>query len=700
MSGAFQALYICTMKKTLEQIAKLLIYTTFIVPIVVVSSSFIFPFVVPKILLFRSLVIMMLGCYGLLLYINFDEYRPRLNLVSGAVLVFLASFALSTIFGVDSYHSFWDNHERMLGLFTIIHYVVYFLVCSSVFKKWTDWKWALRLFLLGGSIVMLIGVLQRVDPFLLLNQGNDRVASTLGNAIYVGGYGLFLFFVALLLILKENSILWRWLEIFMGVLALLGMFYSGTRGSFLGWAFGLFFAAVCYILLFKQRPKLRLGLGILIAVGCLGAVVIFLNRDQPWVRNMPSIGRLATISLSGDSQTRFIAWKIAWDSWKQRPIFGWGPNNFFYAFNQFYNPHSLAFGYGETWFDNAHNIILNTLSVQGAVGLVSYLSIFAVSLYVVFRNKNRDQGNYHLAIMCGAFLMAHLVQNITVFENPTSYLYFFFWLALVSRLFAYSETADEVVEKQNRSTVAAASPDHKIGWGAVGMVGAGVLLIIFIFNIQPARANVKTLAALESFERDPVGGIPAFREALQFNSPHIDDIRSDLSRTAIEALSSSLQKIAPSDANEILDMIHEALEANLIMHPMDIRVYMLLAQTDQLRYVVNHDPRILLEAEAALDKAITYSPHRQQFIYMSAIMKAQFGKRDEAIRLMEQTITDDPKIAEGYWRLAYIYYLFKDNAKGLEVINSAKAQGLVFDAQGSQVEAMLTAPQAAPGTKK
>jgi uncharacterized membrane protein len=86
----------------------------------------------------------------------YQEFRPRMTIVNGAVIAFILSFAISTFTGVDPYHSFWDNHERMLGLFTIAHYVAYFFVASSVFKNWTEWKTALRWFLAAGSIVMVL----------------------------------------------------------------------------------------------------------------------------------------------------------------------------------------------------------------------------------------------------------------------------------------------------------------------------------------------------------------------------------------------------------------------------------------------------------------------------------------------------------------------------------------------------------------
>ena len=133
-------------KKNLGIVIKWFIYATFFVPLLVVPTSFIFPFIVPKILLFRSLTEIIIALYVLLLLVNWQEYRPKFSFLTLAVLAFLLSFTVSTFFGTDSYHSFWDNHERMLGLFTVSHYIMYFFICAQIFKTWTEWKGALRVF--------------------------------------------------------------------------------------------------------------------------------------------------------------------------------------------------------------------------------------------------------------------------------------------------------------------------------------------------------------------------------------------------------------------------------------------------------------------------------------------------------------------------------------------------------------------------
>jgi len=373
---------------------------------------------------------------------------------------------------------------------------------------------------------MFVGILQKADPTLLLNQGADRVASTLGNSIYVGGYGLFLIFVSYLLAIKEKNRVWQSIEILIGLLAVLGMFFSGTRGSMLGFVAGFGIAVIGYVVVLKEHPRVRLFLSILAGVGLLTIILLYSFRSTDFVKNIPAVGRTINTSLSDvKASPRWIAWEIAIQGWQERPVFGWGPNNYFYAFNAYYHPESLEHGYGETWFDNAHNIILNTLAVQGAFGLLTYLLLFALGIASLIVARRKYKLELHITIVGLAFLVAHLVSNVTVFENPTSYLYFMFWLAMVNSLALHS--AGQVGDR---------SSDRKLGYGAITGVGVVCLFLIFVFNIQPARANTMTLGALRALYANPVTGILEMKSALAFSSPHIDDIRSDLGRTVGQML--------------------------------------------------------------------------------------------------------------------------------------------------------------------
>ena len=673
------------MKKQIEQVVKILIYLSFFVPLAVFPTSFIFPFIVPKILIFRTLVTIMIGGYVLLMMINWEEYRPRMSWINLVLALFLLSFAASTFVGVDWYHSFWDNHERMLGLFTIVHYISYYFICTALFRNWDDWRLALRIFLIAGSIVMFIGALQKIDPEFLINRGDSRVASTLGNSIYVGGYGLFLLFLSFLMAVKEKTRgYWFYAEIAMGVLALLGLFFSGSRGPVIGLLAGAGVSVIGYIIVIKGRVKIRQGLiGVLIlGVVLTGLLIGF--RKTTFVAKIPAIGRTVNTSFTDVQKSpRWAAWEIAVDSWKEKPVFGWGPNNYFFAFNKYYNPRLLDFGYGETWFDNAHNIILNTLAVQGAFGFVSYLSIFGVGIFVLWRAYKKEDVDYHIVVVGTAFLVAHLVQNVTVFENPTSYLYFMVWMALLN-----SFTMKKAKEQNN----------NKIGMGSISVAAVLVFCVIFVFNVQPARANNKSLNAIRHIRGYSKQSLTLMKETLEFSSPHIDDIRADLGRNVNTSFNDIYKGLGQEESLKVLDLAFVNHRLNIELHPYDIRNQITVSQLARLLAIITKDTKYLIEAEKYMEDALEKSPKRQQVLYALASFKIEVNKGSEAIKYYEQAINDNPRVAESYWRMAYAYSKLGKIDKAHEVIELANKNNVVFDTRGKQA-IMEIFPSSTPKVK-
>lgn len=635
-------------------------------------NAFIFPFIVPKVLVLRSLIFIAGGLYTILLVSNWKEYKPRYTSVMIMVALFIASFGMSTFFGVDPYHSFWDNHERMLGFFTLLHYGLYFFICTSIFKTWEDLQKSLKVFVCAGSLVMLVAVLQIINPDFLLNQGADRKIATLGNSIYVGGYGMFLLAASLLLYTKESDKRWKWLFIGTSLLALGGgVFASGSRGALIGVVVGAFVSGCIYAAVLRKQHAW--GYKILLVgfvVGIMVTGVLFHYRHTSFVERIPAVGRVLNTSWAElTTSPRSIAWSIAIEGWKERPILGWGPNNYFYIFDKYYHPQSLEYGYGETWFDNAHNIILNTLAVQGLVGLVIYLGIFVAAFVGLVKAHRKGYIDVHIMSIGIGFLVGSLVQNVTVFENPTSYLYTMFWLALVSSLIF------------NHAAVEKITSTKKIGWGLLGGVGVITILGIVIFNLQPARANSMTLQILQSLDGGhPADSFAAIDAALAFPSPHIDDIRTDIARNlvAIVTNKAQAQNLKPEVRDRLFVLINDILDKNIILHPLDSRNYATKAQVFQAHFVFSQQASDLVQADKYMDQALVLSPRRQQYIYQASFIKYQNGKGDEAVRMLQQTLQDDPAISESYWRSAFIYTSLKQMDKAVALLGEARAHHVKF----------------------
>ncbi len=654
--------------QTLEKIMKLLVYSTFFIPLVLLSQTFIFPFIVPKILLFRSIAMILFGGYVMLLLSQWRRYKIQMTWITWIIALFFASFAISTFVGVDWYKSLWDGHERMLGLFTILHYILYYIVVSNIFVELRDWKKLFRIFLIAGSIVMFIAILQRfVNPELLLNKGADRVSATLGNPIYLSGYGLFLFSIGLLLGLWEKRGSWmQWASFAGAVLGIIGIFAGGTRGTLLGFFAAIGVMGLIYTMTLKGHKKIKQLIIIAIGVGILLLGVAYIYRQTDLVKSIPAVGRLVNVSLDQDTgTTRLMAWGIAVEAWQERPVFGWGPNNYYFAFNKYYRPAFLEHGWGETWFDNAHSAIFNTLATQGIIGIMLYVGLFVVPGVVLIRAYRDDTISIHVFAVSSAFLLGHFVHNAFVFENPTSYLYFFVFLAFINTITKRQDTTENEGKKH-------------ILIGSMLGVGVVVLLLVYSTNINPARANMTMLQTIRAYHAGDPSAQMQYDLSTAIPSPHIDDMRNDHAQTMEQIVDKYIRAKRIDDMRKYTAHAYEEVGKNLNIHPQDVRVHIMQAHLAQLMAGLSQDQSWLLKQEHHLEEALQYSPKRQQVIFELVTVKSMLGEHQEGLALMEQAIQDHDDVPDTWYRLIYAYIDVDDQEKARTAYQLSQDRGMVF----------------------
>ncbi len=68
---------------------------------------------------------------------------------------------------------------------------------------------------------------------------------------------------------------------------------------------------------------------------------------------------------------RLDSWKMAWNGIKERPLLGWGQENFI----GIYTVNPIPFKGEQVWTDRAHNIVIEWLINAGILGLLSYMAI-------------------------------------------------------------------------------------------------------------------------------------------------------------------------------------------------------------------------------------------------------------------------------------------------------------------------------------
>jgi O-antigen ligase len=515
------------MKKMLEWGVLGALFCIPFVPFIVAQSMF-FPFITGKAFAFRFLVGIALALWGALLVYD-RSFVPKKSPVLWAVLIFFGIVALADVFGVNFHRSLWSNFERMEGLVTFLYLCAFFVVSSTVLTRTKKWATFWNTSIIASCIMGIYAVLQ-VMGVLAISQGGLRVDATMGNSIYLAVYMLIHIFLTLWLWYEKRTSRGR--SIFYGialVLQLVTLFYTGTRGAIFGLIGGLGLAALLVAWRGGEHPRLRkisIGaiLGILLLVGGFLAI-----RKTTFVQSSDTLQRFANISLSdGTVQSRLVLWSsIAKKGFFERPILGWGQDNFLNVFGKYYDPRMYR---QEPWFDRAHNVFFDWLISAGALGLLSYLSLFGIALYVLWKKSA------HLSVperALGTGLLAgYFVHNIFVFDNLISYIFFLLFLGFIASTYARDEESIAVSPAQKNTFGATTSITDDVILRRILVVGAVVIVgvLTYVTTVPHIRASHDIIVMLTDAQAGDLSGARAAIDQALADSVGADEARLQLTR--------------------------------------------------------------------------------------------------------------------------------------------------------------------------
>jgi|GEM_PF-2902914 len=604
--------------------------------LLLISDKFLFPFVTPKAFIFRTLVELMCFFY-IWLVIKDRNYLPRKSLLLAIVIVYFTMQFISGLTGVDWYRSWWGNLERMDGLATQLHYVLYFIVISATWKKREDWKYFLISSSVVGFILLIVGVLQRFGVNIYHLDSSSRVTGSFGNAAYFASYAIFNIFWAVILFYNQNK--WDWKKYFFLAYLLLGisvLLFTETRGAIIGLAGGL----TLFFILFNwlkehsgQRKKWLIFAPIIILLLFVGSVYIF--RDNSFLNKVAWFKRLTTISINASTaQSRLMVWDIAWQGWKQKPFLGWGWGQFEAIFNYNFNP---AMYNQEPWFDHAHNVYLEVLSTTGIFGLLLYLSLFVCSLYYLWLAFKRGKiSGVVLSAACG-FAGAYFLQNAYIFDTVTSYIYFYSFLAFT--LVVHSESVQtNIVETK-----------YIGGWAKAILIFSFIffLWVFNYFNILPIKANYYATQALRysAVEKWSDLYLDLTTKALSYNTFGSQEIKYHLILNRLKSiLDRPIEQVEKNTVQKFTILAEDEFKKSIIKEPAVLRSYVALTYVYLMNAKLNPDEvkEWSTKALEVVEAGRKLSPSKQDLLFLQSQaylglndLPAAMGALDKAISLNE-----------------------------------------------------------------
>lgn len=635
------------------------IYGGLLMPLVFIPIV-IFPFVFSKLIFFQILIGLTFPAYAVLAWME-PAYRPKKHLLYFAILGYFAALLLSTIFSVDVMRSWWGNQERMNGLFTLLHFLAWLTMTTGMLTRWEEWRKLLNYQIALAVFMALVAMLQRVYPKLLLFPAGERVGGLLDNPIYMGAYQIFnLFFCALLALKDHRSSMRVWYGV-AAFFALVAFFLAQSRGALLGLGAGLAVFAVYYAL-FTTAKKARVVVLGLLLLAMAGYGLLFAFRDSSFVLNSPFY-RLTHFSMS--SSTRLIAWRIAWEGFKERPLTGWGLDTFHILFNQHYNPQSLRFGQYETWFDRSHNTILDVLSMTGVLGFMGFVAIFATLFYTSWRAFRKGWIDLPVSAVLVALPIAYFVQNLFVFDHPAAFSMSYLLFALV-----IASTRGEFVGKKDTDEEIHPGQKHDMPWIVAGVGCVVAVVVVLNTSIRPFRASRFAILGSQAFAaRQEDVALDLYRQSLAIWTPYRDEL-SFLTGRDLVTLSAQGTLNRYKRWQDFFALAKEASQEELGRHPRNTQPQFLYARLlHEMAPVLNISPA---EVEERYRITIDTSPKRQQVYYSLARLYFQTRRPELAIDAYRKVRDFDPEFGEGYWTLgiSLMYDVGKKEEGAKEIASS------------------------------
>lgn len=626
------------------------------------SSYFFFPAVFVKTFLFYGIIEIIVALFIFLALLN-KRYWPRftiedangqknINWLLVLPSAYVGAAILSTFFSTNLYNSFFGSVDWSNGLLTLLHFWGLFIVLTSTLRKKSFWLHFLRLNVFVGTVISFIAMYQKFFKGM-------TAMGTFGNQGHFSCYLLFIIFIAAVLFFWSEERVGKIFWIGLGAINILALFLTtAIRGSQLGLIVGIIAAVAIYFLVHQKKSIRKTTAGIIIISLVLAVILsVFLV----------SSGKVYSIfERSGTVKTRILNWKIGGQGFLEKPIFGYGLENYYMPFEKHFEPDYYQNNSGqqstEYGFSLPHNKIVEVAVLSGIFGLVTYLALI-IGIFWLLHKKFSKTREMPLLALFGMWT-AYFVHLFFLFDNIASFFMFFSLLAFTD--FALKESvAESKDEKVKLNPVVAYVLMAAI---AVGTIGA-----IYFLSYQAARADIYAISMIrEMRNKEYEKSIASLEKMEDIGIFYINQkALFELSRETERMLVLANQYTEPQ--KKYLEQIIAKNKASLNRDPSRIyyylnmsRIHFMAGKFDKANYEKSNE---------LLQKMIDGGTQRMEvYMYMGQNYQA-LGQKEKAIELGEKGLALDPTYGYANYMIAHLYRLTGDNDKAIYYIDEAIKNG-------------------------
>lgn len=631
-----------------------------------------------KTIVFRiilSILIFLFIVQILLKKISFEYVKNKIKFMPLLFRIFSILFCLyllATIFSVDVSYSLWGDPFRAGGFITFSFYILFAIIIFLIIRQ-KNWQSILDFSIVIGILVSIVAIFQQFGIFSkFFISFTIRPGSTLGNPIFLAIYLLLIIFLTLTFgLLSKNRI--KKIFYFFSLLLFfsVSIILTQTRAALVGLIIGFLWFFFGYP---KKMRLLKISAMIILVFVILGmyATKTYLDSHLYVYKKMPPIVSntvdrvLSTFEGIKIIESRVSVWKISLNALKERPILGYGPENFHIGFDKYYDPLLPQVGSsniieGVEWFDRAHNFILDISIAAGIPTLIAYLSFFGALLWQLQVVKKKQP---ETAVICHglqATFISYLIANFFSFDTFDTYL-------LSSLLIGYSfhlisnynpDFQTEFQSTNNKKTIITPYRYSKI---ILFLLFVFLVWFVWSFNLKPLKASTN-LSLAEDFlgKRKCEKSLTITRKYI--DSPPHTIIDNYLTMSYVRIMRDCTEQ-SPDSTTDITKEAIRLLKKNVELSPLDERYWLLLAEytniliEEQIKLTDNtfqNTPemeKLRDEANYYFEKAHLLSPKRQE-VYKewlkTGLISGDYKKAEENA---QKCIDLNPSYRECYWLMA------------------------------------------------
>ena len=398
-----------------------------------------FPFSIGKALWSRALIEIAFALWAVLALAR-PAYRPPRSWLLLLLAAGLGVSLLSAAAGVSLQRSLWSTYGRMQGTIDQAHWFALAVVLASLLRRPREWRVLLAAHLAAGAVVACLIVAGAADLEVPVfprypEHSSGRFSGPFGNPTVLSVYMLANLVlaagVAARALLQASSTAVRLVQgaVWTGVAALhlAGLVLAGSVGGIAGLVAAAGFAALAFTGLAGGRRRLAaVGLFAVLAVGVVGLGARFFDAERtatvaaPGLVRLPggaSLERMGSLHVQHPSvQSRLASWRAGLRGFAERPLLGWGPENFEVVFGR----HATGYAATSESHSRAHGKLVEVAATTGVAGVAAWLALWGLALVVLLRAaRAMAPGDRALTVCAAAALAGHLAQLQFLFDTAS-----------------------------------------------------------------------------------------------------------------------------------------------------------------------------------------------------------------------------------------------------------------------------------------